>query len=543
MKIFKLCKAYLSKCKNSLIIYVILIFATSAISIAIPYITGNFFDILIDASEILPVLKFSLLIVGFSLIRIIKNYFTTLIHSRVSAIMAFEFNQDVIDHIQNLSLSYTQKNDNAYMNSRVNSDVTSLIGFCMSVFQNIVMNLIMIIIPLIILIRVNWVLSFILLFFVALYCILFNIFKNSIYTSGYELRESQNMFLSSLFDRLNYIRFIKTNSIQSEISLKTKLSFSNLYDKIIYNQKVNYLYSSLEGVVSICAQVSLFILGGIQVVRGIFTIGMFTVFISYFNMILNAGRYFFGLGGFYRSVLASHDRIKNILDLHPEKNGTTKIDDVFKIEMKDINFTYSNNIKKVIEEFNFSFRKGNIYLLYGKNSVGKSTILNLLIGMYVDEVKGKIIYNDIDIRKINMYEVRKNFIGFADQDAILLNDSIDFNITYKNSPNESLLKIKKKSFFVELLNILNMRSFITNNNKFKQMPEEISSGEKHKISILKVLNKNPAVMIFDESIAAMDEDVVNQLMKYLNKIKKNKIIIFAARDFTLRDFCDIIIEM
>lgn len=69
----------------------------------------------------------------------------------------------------------------------------------------------------------------------------------------------------------------------------------------------------MDSVVSTFAQITLFVVGGIQVIDGKFTMGMFTIFSSYFNMILDSSGYFFSLGAGYQYVLSSYNRINNIL--------------------------------------------------------------------------------------------------------------------------------------------------------------------------------------------------------------------------------------
>jgi len=159
---------------------------------------------------------------------------------------------------------------------------------------------------------------------------------------------------------------------------------------------VNYLYSGLDGFVSTVAQIVLFVAGGLQVLNGNFTIGMFRIFSSYFGMMLGASRYFFGIGAAYQNTLAAYDRIVEIFAQPVETNGTTVFEDIGKIELQNVSFSYPT--KEVVRNFNATFEKGNLYCIVGANGAGKSTIISLILGMYVDEFRGRMLYNGMDIQ-------------------------------------------------------------------------------------------------------------------------------------------------
>ena len=143
-------------------------------------------------------------------------------------------------------------------------------------------------------------------------------------------------------------------------------------------------------------------------------------------------------------MLISYNRIKEIFEQRLESCGNREISVVNDIELKNISFSYAvpqddsnpqsngtaNQVvtKDVVTNLNAKFTKGNIYAITGANGAGKSTLINLIMGMYIDEYEGTIAYNGIDIRDIDMVTVRKNLIGFAEQEPALINDSIRYNL-------------------------------------------------------------------------------------------------------------------
>ena len=293
------------------------------------------------------------------------------------------------------------------------------------------------------------------------------------------MRESQAKFFAGLLEQLKFIKLIKINAVQEEINKRADEKFDKFNHAVVRNQRVNYLYSGMDGIISTIAQIVLFVIGGLQVLYGNFTIGMFTIFTAYFNLMLNAARYFYG--------------------------------------------------------FNATFKRGKLYAIVGANGAGKSTLTNIISGLYINNVSGEIAYNNTDIRLVDMIAARRKNIGIAAQEPELVSDSILYNITYGNHAQLD------NAHFSEYIKILNMTNFIDKHGLHFEINEtnnNISGGEKQKIAILSVLYKNPEVMIFDEPTSALDADTASRLINYLQRIKNKKIVIVITHDTSIRDICD-----
>ncbi|MCL2592287.1 MAG: ABC transporter ATP-binding protein/permease [Defluviitaleaceae bacterium] len=531
----------------------ILSLVSTAIGILSPYIIGAFLDSLIYGGDINVVLSFAAIFGGLNIVKILKGYITSIMYIKIKTKMSYDLNSDAIKHIQSLSLSYINQNNSAYLNHRLNLDSNEIITFCITIIQSIATNAIMLIVPFAILLYMNFFMALMLIGFLVFYVILYLAFKGPLYKASLAIKEFQNKFFSSLFEQLKYIKFIKTNSIHEEMNMRMDKDFVLYRNSAIHMQKVSYLYSGLDGFVSTLAQIVLFVAGGYQILIGSFTVGMFTIFISYFSMMLGAGRYFFGLGANYQQTLVALDRIKDIFTQEIESCGDKILEDIWRIELHNVSFSYissdndeSSCNKKTINNFNAIFEKGKIYGITGKNGAGKSTLINLIIGMYINEFKGSIAYNDIDIRNINMQETRKTLFGLSDQEPVLMNDTIRYNLTFGRADDTKQSNLDQQQILDAHIKTLNMTDFITNNTldlTINDKNTSTSGGEKQKISILKVLMKNPAVMIFDEPTSALDRQTSEQFMEYLRQIKRDKIIILITHDNNAEVLCDEMLEI
>ena len=534
--------------KASLIIYIFLIFIVALISISLPYIIGRFMDLLVYESNIYEsnrnIMYFPVIIGILGLVRIGISYITTMLYLNMRLNMGHRLNRKVIHHIHSLSLTYINHKDSVYLNQRINNDSNSLITFCISIMQSIITNLLMLVVPFVVLLNINMLVSTFMLGFIVLYIIIYLAFKKPLYNAGFNGSEAQAKFSSSLLEQLKYIKHIKINSIQNLMNARLADGFSNLKDAAIHNQKINYFYSSLDNFISMIAQVVLFVIGGMQVLSGEFTIGMFTIFTIYFNMILSASRYFFDLGASYQQTLVSYDRIIDILNQKPESCGTKSISNIREIKLQNLTFSYSLSNNNVFHNLNTTFTKGKIYVVIGTNGTGKSTLISLIIGLYIDEYMGKITYNGADIRDLDMATIRRKHISFAEQEALLLEGSIHYNVFLHDTVAAyNSINMKK---LTDHINALDMQDFISKygfDYNINEKNTNISGGEKQKISILKVLQKNSSVMIFDEPTSALDTQTTKKFIEHLQQIKKDKIIIIITHDKFVKEQCDDIITL
>jgi len=538
MKLFRICKPYLLSRKYTLGTFIVIFLVSTSISILFPYLIGNFLDALIIDANIAVIIRFCIIFGILSILQILKNYITSVLQMKIQIHMSYSMNMDIIKHIQNLSLSYINKQDTAYLSNRIYNDSSSVVRFCIGTLQSFLVNVVVLIVPFVILLTMNWVIAVLMMLFLLIYVAIYKTFRKPLYNAGLKLKESHDYFFSKIVEQLKHIKLIKMNSIQFLFNRRMNEGYLSLQQKAIHNQKLNYFYTSLGNCTSTLSQICLFIIGGLLVIAGSFTIGMFTIFISYFNMMLGACKYFFTLGAMYQNAMAAHDRIQEILENKTESQGGSVIHSIDRIELDNVEFSYNAcDSKKVIKGISASFVKGNIYGIVGENGTGKSTLINLLQGMYIDEYKGVISYNDIDIRDIDMVVARRNLIDYAEQEPQLVNDTIMFNISFGDNLSDDV---------AQLINVLNMQDFISEHGLDYILSEKTintSGGEKQKIAILKALCTSPELMVFDEPSSALDKSAAENFMGYLRQVKQDKIIIIVTHDESVLASCDYVLEM
>lgn len=298
-------------------------------------------------------------------------------------------------------------------------------------------------------------------------------------------------------------------------------SFEKLYEISFREFKVNFLYSQSYNVVEIIIEIFTFVYGGYMVINKRISLGEFTMITAFFDYILSGVNYFFNFGSSLQGAIAMEKRVLEILDIDVDTNGKIYIPNIENIKISNLNFSYGD--KKIIENFNYEFFKNNIYLIKGKNGVGKSTLINLILGLYIDEYFGSIKYNDIDIKMLDMIEIRKNIISVVEQKPVLIDMDAILNIGDEELKNFNIEYISKEKLAL-----------------YKE--EEYSGGENQKLSILNSIEKNTSLLILDEPSSNLDEISRDNLLEILKNLK-DKIIIIISHDTQFEKIADKIMEI
>ena len=420
----KYIKEYIFKYKI-IYLYIVLSIILYILKIITPYLNGTLIDNLIYSKNIDIVLSYSLIIIIINLISIFISYLNSVTTSKLQMNITFDLNKKLILHMQKLPYLEVINYNSTYITQRMNNDSNILSLFFLNNIIAFFINIINIIFSLIILSKINMSLLIVITFFIPIYILTYLILRNPLYHSSIEFKENQSNYFQDLNNQISFIKSIKTNSLYENSELELECSYKNLFTSAMKNIKLSTVFSSLDNVISIIFQSITLILGIILIINEKITIGKFTIISTYFSILLGSIKYYLNFGKEFTNAKSSFNRINEINNFKEETEGNIIISHIDNIQVKNLSFCYSNLKEKfLISDLSFKLEKSNIYILVGKNGCGKSTLINIITGIIKSNsnLKGQILYNNIDINKINSYELRKYKISIVQQEPTFNND-------------------------------------------------------------------------------------------------------------------------
>jgi len=203
--------------------------------------------------------------------------------------------------------------------------------------------------------------------------------------------------------------------------------------------------------------------------------------------------------------------------------------------------TFDNNKKiKVLNNLNFSFKKGNIYSIVGPSGSGKSTLLNIL-SLIDQPTSGQVKLENKDIKfekKSKNDLIRANKIGIIYQQNNLLNDFTAIENVYL--ANLTINKNKNKA--IENSKIILKKIGLS--NRLNHYPSQLSGGEMQRVAIARALVNNPDILLADEPTGSLDTNTAKEVFDIISSQKNsNRLIIFATHNRFFANKADCQLEM
>ena len=196
-----------------------------------------------------------------------------------------------------------------------------------------------------------------------------------------------------------------------------------------------------------------------------------------------------------------------------------------RVQFNDVEFQYEGSDAAVLEKINFTAEPGQTTAIIGGTGSGKSSILKLIPRLY-DVTSGSITIDGIDIRDITQEELHKH-IGYVPQKASLFSGTVESNVRY-GAPKSSIEEINKAIKTAQAEEFVNELAGKIN-SPIAQAGNNISGGQKQRLSIARAIAKDPEVYLFDDSFSALDFKTDAALRKALNKEVSDKTFIVVAQ--------------
>lgn len=498
---------------------------TSILNLFLPLIAGNFINKLISNPSMGIITQYCLVILILNLISYFLAYMIMRLNISIQINSTFNLNKNILQKIQRVSLLYLQNKDIAYMNQRINNDVNTMVIFVINVIKDVLVNMISLLFSISFLFRISELIFFVFFIVLILYILLYKTLKRRLLLLKKLVLERQSEYFSKLQEMLTYVKFTKIYNYTDFLIKPLTKKNDELKKTLLENQKYTYILTVSEQIIVMIFQICLYIIGGVQVINGKLSVGMFTIMSTYLGNVITSFKYFSTLYQQYLSAYVSYQRIIEFENLKDDNCGNMNIEDVEEIFLDNFSYTY-NTQNKIIDNINYKFKVNEIYFISGKNGSGKTTLVNSILGLY-SEYDGNILVDGYSIKNINMYSFREKFVSFIDQHGLLINSSIYENISLNQ--NISIKTIETYLLDFGLIKAYDEANEYLSKN-INELSSNLSGGECQKICLIREFLRNKKVMIFDEPTSYLDVYSKNVFIKYVRNLKENHIVIIISHD-------------
>ena len=380
----------------------------------------------------------------------------------------------------------------------------------------------------------------ILLSFIFLIGLYYYFFKKRVVTYGDEHVAGENILTSSLnniFAGLKEAKVLsKEDHFLNKVSfISEKISTVNIKNQLINNIPRHFLEIFFVSAAMLFIYFSVIkghVYTDIILTIGVYAVAAFRIFPSTSKIIVSINDMIF--------AKAATDRIfKDLIDGHsiasnPKKQSLTNKKDILShIEFKDVDFKYKNADQLVIKNINLKIKSKELIGIIGSSGIGKSTFVDIILG-FLKPTKG-----NFNFVSNSMQNMTGNFASYLPQEPILVNGTIEENITFENQSDN---KINNKKVN-EALNFSDLKKFVdTLKNGTKTLLGDkginLSIGQKQRLALARCFYFDREVMILDEPTSSLDDETQDNIFNNIKHLKGKKTIIIVSHNLKTLKACD-----
>ncbi len=469
------------------------------------------------------------IIVGSSLL---TGFFTFMMRQTIivaSRRIEYELKNKIYSHYQELSLTDFKKTTIGDLMNRLSEDIVAVRMYLGPGVMYVVNLVVLLIITAVYMLNTNVQMT--LWSLLPLPILSFVIYKVSsiINRKSKIMQKSQSAISTFVQDSFSGIRVVKFFAKEKYIEQNYGTKVKDYQDKSLDLAKTEaYFFTIILFVVGLL-NVVILLVGGQKYMNNELSVGKIADFFLYINILI----FPFSMVGWVTSVNqraeASMARINEFLDMKTDIMNTNH--DVYPIrgdiEFRNVSYVYPNTGIKALDNLSFKIGAGKSLAIMGKTGSGKSTVA-LLLCRLIDPTEGEILVDGKNLKEHNLENYRKH-LGYIPQESFLFSDTIEHNIAFAadNASHEQVVDVAKKADVHK--NIIDFK------NQYKTMVGErgvmLSGGQKQRICIARALIKDPNILIFDDSLSALDTETEENILRNIeNDIQNCTSIIITHRE-------------
>ncbi len=462
-----------------------------------------------------------------NLIGVGESYINTWIAQHIT----FDMRNQMFRHLQKMSQRFFTSNNQGDIITRMTSDISGVESVITNTFKSILSNTITLVFALAAMFQKNWILALLGIAVIPLFVLPTRKAGKTRWTITREAQEANDevngilnetlsvsgQLLVKLFGKEDqeYERYKTVNERMIKLNIKERMAG-------------RWFFVVLNTVTSI-GPMLLYLVGGILIMQyqSDLTVGDITVMVALLGKTYMPVNSLLNIQVDWMRSMAMFTRVFEYFDMpveieNPEDPVVPKAS-TGEVEFEHVDFSYDGE-RQILKDVTFSLKSGKSIAIVGPSGSGKSTIINLIPRLY-DVNAGSVKFDGVDVRELDLNFLRSN-VGIVSQETYLFNGTIRDNLQYAepSATEEDMINALKKA---------NIYDFVSSQEKGLDTEVgnrglKLSGGEKQRISIARVLLKDPALLIFDEATSALDSISEAKIQEAIEPIIKERTSILIA---------------
>ncbi|MBN8544584.1 MAG: ABC transporter ATP-binding protein [Ignavibacteria bacterium] len=441
-----------------------------------------------------------------------------------------DLRDDAYEQLHRLPISYFKSERVGNLISIIVNDVTAVQNSVSATFLNLIREPLSIIVFLGIAISISWQLTLISLITLPFSAGIISWIGIKLRKYSTQIQEKIADITSVIQETISGVKIVKAFGTEKYENDKFRKETEGYLRMVLRITRIRNLSSPISETLSVMVGVVIIYYGGTLVLStNQIKASEFLGFLFAIFQLIPPIKELSSVNNRIQESSAAGARIFDIIDTNPDivnKPDATEVKEFNSdITFENVGFAYPDEPgEMVLEDINFTIKKGEVVALVGPSGGGKSTLVDLIPRFY-DVTSGAIKFDGHDIRDVKMEDLRK-FIGIVTQEIILFNDSIKNNICYgsKNFSEEKIYEAAK---------IANAHNFISDmpngyDTEIGERGVKLSGGQRQRIAIARALLKNPDIMIFDEATSALDNESEKLVQEALDNLMTSRTVVVIA---------------
>ena len=523
--------SYLNPYRGQMTLVFVCIIVSALLSTMPSILTGRMIDEGLIAGSLPTLVKLILLslavTLGANLIGVGQSYLNTWIAQHIS----YDMRCQMFRHLQKMSQRFFTSTNQGEIITRMTGDIAGVESVITNTFSSILSNISTLIVAVAAMYQKNWILATIGILVVPLFALQTRRAGRTRWTLT---REAQ-----ACNDEINGI-LNETMSVsgQTLVKLFTREDYEyGRYQEASQKMIRLNIRERLAGrwfmvAVSTFASIGpllLYLVGGILMMRynASLTVGDITVLVTLLGRMYGPVNQLLNLQVDWMRSMAMFSRIFEYFDMPVEietpEHPVTPREYTGAVRFEDVDFSYDGS-RQILDDISFELKPGRSIAIVGPSGSGKSTLVNLIPRLY-DATGGTVLFDGEDVRNLDLTFLRDS-IGVVTQDTYLFNGTIRDNLLYAkpDATEEELLNACERANVMDFLQKQEKGlDTVVGNRGLK-----LSGGEKQRLSIARVLLKDPSLLIFDEATSALDSISESKIQQAINPLIKTRTSILIA---------------